>query len=257
MRILCPCISISEDDKHSILKHYKNKFEYLGIDYPDKAILNIRADLWFPANAEINGTVRYYLKGETEPITVSNTFVERPYPNKNIASISKRFGRRKAKKGIPLVFDSVDELFRIEHIEVIWDIKDFGEKVVADYPVSFEEPQQDCIYSLWTYEKTVLSIGGKKSDLTVVDNRLESNSNMSVYDDFYFIALNNDSVVTIEELHKPDSNFRIDFETFENLPISIVNTILHKNIEKSISGDDSPEAIYFYHAELLLNDYTA
>lgn len=255
MRELCQYIS--KDDNHSILKHYKNSFEYLGINYCGKAILNIRADLWFPLNAEINGTILYYLKGVSEPVKVEKTFVDRIYPNKKIVSISKRFGRKKSKKGIPLVFDSIEELCKIERIEIIWEIETFSEKVIVDYPVKFEQPRQDCIYSLWTYDKTILSIEYKKSDLSIVDGKLESNSTMSVYDDFYFIAPYDDLIVVIEELHKPDSSYKIDFGKIENMPVSIVNTILQNKVKKEYSKTDNTEAVYFYHSELLLNDYTA
>ena len=253
MRELCP---FGSDDKHSILNYYKSSFEYLGVDYQDKAILNIRANLWFPINGKISGKMMYYLKDETEPYIIENTFIDRSYPNKNIACISKRFGRRKTKKGIPIVFDSVDKLHEIVRIEIIWEISDFNEKVVVDYPVKFEKPQQDGIYSLWTYDKP-LSIDNYKSGLKIIDGRLENDSNMSVYDDFYFMVLRNDSIVTVEELHKLDSNFRIDFDKLENLPLSVVNTLLHKSIEKIYYGDDSPEVVCFYRAELLLNDYTS
>lgn len=255
MRELCPYAS--SDDKHSILRHYKSSFEHLGIDCQGKAILNIRADLWFPQNCEINGMILYYLKGETEPFTVKNTFVDRPYPNKNIVSISKRFGRRKTKKGIPLVFDSINELHRIERIEIIWDIMGTNEKVIAHYPIRFENQQQDGIYSLWSYETTVLSSGADKSGLKIIDGRLENEPNMSVYDDFYFLALHDGSISIVEELHRPDSKFRVDFDNLDNLPVSILNAVLHRNIRALASEDIGAAAIYFYYADLLLNDYTA
>lgn len=254
MRELCPFASL--DDKHGILRYYKSSFEHLSIDCQGRAVLNIRADLWFPINGSISGKILYYLKDETEAYIIENTFTDRSYPNKNIVSISKRFGRRKAKRGIPIVFDSINELLKVVRIEIIWELNEFNEKVVVDYPVKFEKPQQDGIYSLWTYDKP-LSTDNFKSGLEIIDGRLENESNMSVYDDFYFLALHNDSIVIAEELHKPDSNFRIDFDKFENLPVSVVNTLLHKSIEKIYYGDDRPEAVCFYHAELLLNDYTA
>lgn len=256
MRELCSFV----DDKHSILKYYKPHFEHVNIDCSGKAVLNIRADLWMPVDVPIDGTIRYYLKDTSQPVNIEKTITTRPYPNKNIISISKRFGKRKAQKGIPLVFDSLDELRKIERIEIIWEIKAFDETVITDYSVRFEDSQQDCIYSLWTYDDTIISNNRNKSSLTirrVFDGRLESAFTRSIYDDFYFLTLCNDKLTVIEELHKPDSRFCIAFDNLAKQHMSIFNASL-RNIAKNMCSDVKHiESVYFYHADLLLNDYTA
>lgn len=257
MRELCP---FSSDDKHSILKHYKSRFEHLNIDCSGKAVLVIRADLWMPADVSVYATIQYYLKDTSQPVNIGQMIADRPYPNKNIISISKRFGRRKTQKGIPLVFDSLDELRKIERIEIVWEIKDFDETVIIDYPVSFENPRQDCIYTLWSYDDTIVSNNKNKSSLTikrVFDGKLENAFTQSIYDDFYFLTLCNDKLTIIEELHNPNSQFRINFDSLETQPAPIVNAGL-RNVAKNIcSTANHVESVYFYHADLSLNDYTS
>lgn len=262
------------------LPHYKRLYEHIGLDYKGQAVLHILADLWCPYEADnITATISCYLKGQDTPLVVDKTFTERPYPNKKVVTISKRFGRKKTQEGIPVVFDSIEELLKVERVEIIWQIDTFQhEYVIADYPIQFAPPTQSNIYSLNTYERTPLSDERKKDNLIAANGRLENTSSVKTYyDDFYYIVVrkrtpilsadensNSDTSVTAieetigiaEELHGDKSPFRIDVTNLTSIPPCILDILQNEINEYVLMPKDMLTTIYYYHANVTLTDDT-
>lgn len=247
MRELCRC-------DNDVLRFFYNEYTRLGIEYSEKAILNIRADLWFPCDAQIAASIFLYYKNETEPTHHDKLCIHRPYPNKKILNIGKRFGRKKTRGTIPIVFNSFEELCKLEKIEIVWKIYGTKEIVIADYPISFLPPIQDKIFSLWSYDNTINSINIGKSGLINVNGILKSEVTNSIYDDFYHLQVHEKYIDIIEEHHKENSDFRIDFENLEELSPQIINTILRSVLEQIYTNNSSNETVYYYRANLQLSD---
>jgi len=199
------------------------ELQRLGIDYQGKAILAVRADLWFPySSANVTVSVAYYLKGDSTPHYIRKISAGKPYPNKGILSAVQRIGRKKTKEFIPIVFDNLKELKQVKKVEIFWTVigdetTDFAEYILAEYPVTFAEPEQKFIYGLHSYEIIPNDIIKKSMDK---DSSLEEmiqqsfsekngkiiNSNGSEYDDVCFYLFDNERLYKIKEMHYESKN---------------------------------------------------
>lgn len=111
---------------NSVITHYEesekdclNKM-YPTIDIKNKYILFLQLELWYPFEADeinvevlINEEIKYLPKYK----------IRTPYPNKNIRQISMVNKKRVCDYGMPLIFNSYNELCDLSTIDINWSIK--------------------------------------------------------------------------------------------------------------------------------------
>ena len=217
-------------------KFNDRELQRLGIEYQGKAVLAVRADLWFPyssANVTVTVSVAYYLKDNTTPYYIKKISAGKPYPNKGILSAVQHIGRKKTKEFIPVVFDSFEELKQVEKVEILWTVignetNYFAEYILAEYPVTFAEPEQKNVYGLHSYDIIPNDIIKKALDrdsgleeiiqksFSQKDGKIVSSIG-SVYDNACFFLLDDDCMYTITELHSETSNLLLIQNLLANL----------------------------------------
>ncbi len=200
------------DTQSDAWKFNDKEFKRLAIDYESKGTLALSAELWFPYSGDISVSVCYRLKGG-EAVFLDKLIVGTPYPNKNIRSVQKRLGRKKTTNFIPIIFDSLNELYQVESVEVIWNIRGI-EFVIAEYPIKFKVSNQKGIYVLQTRDIPACVIANENNEdfqqpFINADGHIEVHDG-SVYDDICFFSINKDKLKTIAELHSSKSTFDIE-----------------------------------------------
>lgn len=136
---------------------------YPGLNYEDKYILWLENKFYFRyVNNYLKGKVQVFKNNEVEiPLSLR---ILKPFPNKSYSLISKREGR-KALHGIPLIFDTFEELQEIKKIYVEWKLsydtksenKNYYEAHMF-YNLEFKKDEKSKFYYLSTmdYEYTTL-----------------------------------------------------------------------------------------------------
>lgn len=137
----------AEEEKKELIKMYPNeKFE-------NKYILFVKGELFFPFSYEsIEGTIDFIYK---DAINNFKTKIRTPYPNKMIKVISMMNGRSGCNYGIPILYNSFEELQELKNIQIKWKIyltnADKKEEVLyvhVLYNLKFEYEKGKRIYSI-------------------------------------------------------------------------------------------------------------
>lgn len=136
---------------------------YPTLDPTEKYKLYIQLKLWVPVPFPHDG-----ISAEIQLIKQNGEFVEipkykirTPYPNKGISLVSMQNGSRYSNIGIPLFFDTFDELCQIKELFVLWSVKLQDSKfntsyVSARYNLSFKA-SENRVYSIESYEYPLVS----------------------------------------------------------------------------------------------------
>lgn len=246
-------------------EHNSKELNRLGINYEGKAVLAFGADLYFPFAYDINVTV-FYQKKDGETVYLQKTLANgTPYPNKNYRSAQVRLGRKKTRNFIPLVFENLNELSKIQRVTVIWDFPNV-EFIITDYFISFDPPAQKGIYAIKTRDVPFFSVTAnnehyeKMSKIVVNDEGLIETYNGSVYDDVVFAVVCNNQIAVIDEFHSSRNDLDMDslfqFKE-ENSPIlqcvieQIGYNLRHNKDQEPLS---EPISITYYRKTARLND---
>lgn len=95
---------------------------YPNIEMGNKYILFILGELWFPYLSNyISADIDFVYKDGS--IKNYKSKLRTPYPNKNIRMISMTNGRKVCDLGIPIVFDTYEELNSLKTILIRWEIE--------------------------------------------------------------------------------------------------------------------------------------
>lgn len=239
-------------------KFNDKELKRLEIDYEGKGILALSAELWFPYSNDIGVSICYRLK-DGEAVFLDKLIIGTPYPNKNIRSVQIRIGRKKTRTFIPIIFDSLDELYQVESVEIIWNIPGV-EFVIAEYPIKFKESAQKGIYALKTRDAPAFVIANEnyedqQTPFINSDDHIEVHDG-SIYDDIVFFLMHSDILETIAEFHSPDSTF--DAEKFVNfdgdlppvLHCAFKQLVYEMENDKELSSSKMPITYYRMNAEL-------
>ncbi|MDD3224608.1 MAG: hypothetical protein PHX70_07885 [Clostridium sp.] len=130
---------------------------YPDINLQDKYILFIQSELWYPyLTKEICGNIKLIYENN---IREYKTKIIRPYPNKSIRVISMVNGRKVCSLGLPIVFDSYEDLKKVKSILIKWKIEiqnadNIKEKhyVQVLYNVDFKYVENKKIYSVYSQD---------------------------------------------------------------------------------------------------------
>lgn len=229
----------------------------LNINYEGKGVLALRADLWFPYSDNVKNvsdiSIAYYTKGNSNPFFLKKILVGRPYPNKGIVSAVTRVGRKQTKEFIPIVFDSLDELYKVERIEIIWNLNN-SEFVVVNYPISFAESKQKGVYCLQTYDVPCSVIAQNEDEFKIEDGKIVS-EHSSLYDDVCFFDIENDKVEIIGEVHTPESKFDIErFMANSIFPRISLVMLRHESEIKKEFFSSKAFVVYYSVNNIVLSD---
>lgn len=239
MRVLC----CGTGSVGGVLADYQDDYDRLKIDVTDKFVLQVRADLWLPyANSKDGIEASIFLCGDDGYVIkeIDDLIVGQPHANKSILCIQKKFGRVRTKTcGIPIVFDSKDELFTVHKIRVIWRVKALKKLVISECKVSFAEPEQNGIYSVWFYDNPY-PVTSLNTLLRYNNDVIEDIANLSVYDAFCLVERTDIArYAVIEKMAGDKSDFTFSHE--------IVSGI----VGQYVIGNDVSYCYCFYKKALL------
>lgn len=231
-----------------ILDKQDNAFEFndkelkrLDINYENKAILALSARLYFPYTNDVTASITCHFKDDSQPLII-NPVVGTPFPNNYVRVAQIRIGRKKTTSFIPIVFDSLDELYRVNRIEIVWSIKDI-EFIIVEYPVKFQKKAQKGVYGLSSYDSPIsVMLKEYKEAKFKHENDVIVSDNDSVYDDVCCFLARNNAVKTTFQLHSNKSTLETD-----QLVTHIVNSVLKSRLHDVI-------AISYYRTNVELND---
>lgn len=126
---------------------------------PDQYVLWINASIYAPYN-KVNIVGKVFVITKDERILQIKSVTRTPYLNKSIYQISKTAGHRRAF-GIPLIFDSFEEISQIKSIRIQWVIQNEKARKTEVlgvlnvlYPLEIVEGQakDERIYTIDSYE---------------------------------------------------------------------------------------------------------
>lgn len=151
-------------EQEALIKMYPNK------NTTDNYILYIESELWFPYLTEnIKANINFIYKDD---IKIYKTKLRTPYPNKTITTISMINGRKVCDLGLPILFNSYEDLKKLKNILIKWEIdvinsEDIKEKFYIQilYNVDFKYVEGKKIYSL--YSKDSLPQCYENNDLLI------------------------------------------------------------------------------------------
>lgn len=140
-------------------KHYIEKM-YPGVNIDDKYVLFLKAELWFPFDyEEIDASVIFNYKNEHKTYPYK---IRTPYPNKNIKQASMVNGRKVCDCGIPVLFDTYEELCELTSVDITWRISAFDSDddlnviyVRVHYDLEFTYEEGKRIYGLYSKDNTL------------------------------------------------------------------------------------------------------
>ena len=227
----------SVEDKH-LSRLYENKLS------GNKYVLWIIPDLFFKYQCDFLGG---YIEINGEVVKFQYK-ARKPYPNKNIYQISLRNGRRLAL-GIPLVFDSFEELGKIKQVLIKWvirypEVDSEGERsqnvsiINVNYNVSFSKDSKKKVYTLHSYERVI-------PHLIDINSQEELNKLVTYANEF-------DTIVTARDIKEVSTESTVEVEVLKGLIAAdddklqsiIMEDILQEITHKVISNEKIN--IYYY-----------
>ena len=135
-------------EQGSLKKMYPNE------DISDKYILFVESELWFPyLKEDIQANIDFIYEDD---IKKYKSKLRTPYPNKAITTISMVNGRKVCDLGLPIIFDSYEDLSKLKTILIKWELDitndDFTEKCYIQilYNISFKYVENNKIYSIFS-----------------------------------------------------------------------------------------------------------
>lgn len=128
------------------------ELERLGIDYENNAVLLIDARLIEPyGKTDISGEIRCFASDDDKDTVMPEIkLITSP---ENTANIVAEINGKTTEYGIPIVFNSLEKLYDVNRIQIVWKI-DYNHPgtipdcIVIDYEVDFNEPVQKGIYGI-------------------------------------------------------------------------------------------------------------
>jgi hypothetical protein len=256
-----------------IRKHYPN---YSETDW----VLWIVADLCHKYDSDIVGTIKIRKK--------DGRFIDRPlvlrtpYRNKIIRQLSMKSGRKRLY-GIPLVFDTFEELNSVSDVEIRWDIYEQWSlegmdqpldlhvtSVVVDYQLYFEKndsKHDHRFFTLFSKDSTAEHFTTNSSAdeyYNEFDLAMNANGNILCYDDEWefltheIITLKRDNVENITNELTSDEKTLLDklyqtrpdrAKTYEHLS----DTVVDSEVQWHLYGYKKTETLKSeYMADLLI-----
>ena len=199
-----------------------------GIDYKNKYILWLENRFYFKYLSN-------YLKGELRVLKADGSEIplklkiSKPFPNKNYSLISRKEGR-KTMHGIPLVFDTFEELQEIKKICIDWKLS---------YDTEIKQPSHDTEVKKYVETRIFYNLEFKKDEkskfyyLSTIDynyETLEEEEKIKEYfekfDDFLHIDFYEDKVEW-----KQYKGEEIEESTIEKIIMEVNLQSIFQNIE--------------------------
>ncbi len=136
-------------------------------EYKDKYILWIIPQLYFPYAESPQCSIHLFSK-DKRLLALPTCKLRTPHPNKNIKVFSCRSGR-KVVAGIPLIFDTFEELKDVSRLNVIWHIPSYMD-FLSSYHISFKKSKTERVYTASTYNLMLCTEESVKEFLKEYDN---------------------------------------------------------------------------------------
>lgn len=142
----------------NVIQDFISEYERLDVDYKDKIMLNISANVYIPDKRCDKSTVCRIvgLSGDNVIFRTGNLKAHRSYPNKNILNAAMNYDRKRTKNFIPFSFDSLSELRKVNKIVILWYICSRNtypdEFMMMEYDVDFRDIVQDGCYNVYSYD---------------------------------------------------------------------------------------------------------
>lgn len=144
---------LQEADNTALKKMYPDE------QYKNKYLLFLEFQLYWPfvyseMSGKIEGITGKVFHNPTGNIVFDNLYgslempsckIRRPYPNKSYHIIAMKNGRKLSDRGVPLIFDSLQELKEISKIYCCWGINysDTTYRIGILHDISFVDPKTD------------------------------------------------------------------------------------------------------------------
>lgn len=237
-------------------------------DYNLKYAIALHAWLWFPYADEVEVSIAIHKKGEKAPELIK-VQTGRPLNNKAYMVARAKFGKTLSNGFFPIVFESFEELEKVEKITIIWNIANGREFSIAEYDVSFKKPKQNGVYGLASSEfvlDEVLDFFSKEPSDDVKDmiksyglDETKVIVKTSMYDDVYIMTHHDSEMELMAEFHTKDSKHSIEaFETDNKndlLPFGITSILVKLLANELKNGNENVcVPVTYYHSAVELDD---
>ena len=206
--------------------------------------LFVQAKLWIPFETQnIEGNVVFINEEETFNF---DTKVRTPFPNKTVSLISMRRGRKVSNLGIPLTFDSFEELNKLKSVVINWKVSLTNENDVEEINYIQVKYNLDTIYSV---DKHVYSISSHDSVIESFKEKEKCDSYIDKYDEVIIISRKMSSMDFEYEYLRGDD---IAIEDKERKVISIIADNISIKDYVSILEENKTVLLYSYEKDIKL-----
>lgn len=235
---------------YNFTKEFESEYDRLGIDYKNKISLNMCVDVWAPKGLMTSTDVVLYHDNEVLH-KIEEHHTHRPYPNKDVVNTAIRFGRKSTKRFIPLFFDNLNELRKINKIVIIHRVwypeSSVNEYCVVSYNVKFADKVQSGYYAFRSYDFPFGIYVGIKSDTkddTVCEERIKwAEQEIEQYDRTCLVRVNMD-MMKYCVLRSTSDIMSID---------DIMSDILHVLVKETLMAQND-FIIDFYQQDIEITD---
>lgn len=143
-----------EEEQKELIKMYPTE------NFENKYILFVKGELYFPFSYEsIEGSIDFIYKDDIKNF---KTKIRTPYPNKHLKVISMMNGRSGCNYGIPILYNSYEELQELKSVQIKWKIHltnaDKREETLylhVLYNLKFEYEEGKRIYSIFSKDNVL------------------------------------------------------------------------------------------------------
>ncbi|MBS5926145.1 MAG: hypothetical protein ACLS2V_12660 [Clostridium paraputrificum] len=210
----------------------------------EKYILFVQAKLWLPfENQNIDGNVLFINQKETFSV---DTKVRTPFPNKTVSILSMKRGRKVCNLGVPLIFDSYEDLNKLKSVVITWKVSLINENNVEEVNYIQIKYNLDIIYSI---DKNVYSISSYDSIIEAFKENDKSDIFMNKYDEIIILSREMGSMDFDYEYLTEDN---ISFEDKERKVLSLIADNITIKDYISILEEDKKVMLYSYEKDIVL-----